>query len=145
MTRIFKLKIIYICFLEKYCILLRISCLARTSSEKFRVFGSVDWSRSHRDLSTGNRPTRFTMESGLFRSGRSYWGKSDCREGKIRARWLLVMCREYRDTFCNRQVCFLVLVCNGDCVGRCIAETRNTRWYRLLFLSSIRITIVCII
>lgn len=123
MTRIFKLKIIYIYMLFGK-ILYPVTYLVLGSNvfKEISCLWSID--RGHTGIS---RPTRFTMESGLFRSGRSYWGKSDCREGKIRARWLLVMCREYRDTFCNRQVCFLVLVCNGDCVGRSIAETRNTR------------------
>lgn len=98
--QIFRLKIILFeksvgdpfAFWRESCISLRIFTKFRSSSVR-----SID--RGHRDLS--NRPTRFRMESGL------YWRKSDC-EGEIRGRWFLVMCREYRETFRNREVCFLV-------------------------------------
>lgn len=58
---------VWVCFSKtKECISLRISC--STFSRNFVRLRSID--RGHRDLSTGNRPTRFTMESGLYSPSR---------------------------------------------------------------------------
>lgn len=59
---------VWVCFskTKESCISLRISC--STFSRNFVRLRSID--RGHRDLSTGNRPTRFTMESGLYSPSR---------------------------------------------------------------------------
>lgn len=93
-----------------------------------------------RSIDRGHRESSDSFHDGIrVIFPKPYRGKSNCCEGKIRGRWLLVVCRQYRETFCNRQVCFLVFlsVCNGDCVRieRCSGNTKPMINRLLLFLS----------
>lgn len=51
-------------------ILYLVTYLAFNVFTKFRSSSVRSIDRGHRDLSTGNRPTRFTMESGLYSPSR---------------------------------------------------------------------------
>lgn len=119
-------------------------CSSKTKVSRY-VSSALCWTFSRnfvrlRSIDRGHRESSDSFHDGIrVIFPKPYRGKSDCCEGKIRGRWLLVVCRQYRETFCNRQVCFLVFlsVCNGDCVRieRCSGNTKPMINRLLLFLS----------